>query len=75
MLTSSTDEFSSPLWFMYASLVDVNSGKEITLLKDGKTRSTFGSIVSSLYCLKDLNSLDAGFFVFPDLSIRVDGDF
>lgn len=59
---------------MYATLLDT-TGNEVTVLKDGKTRSTFGSVVSSLYRLRDLNNADAGFFVFPDLSVRLDGNF
>lgn len=46
-------------------------------LQDGKTRCTTGSVVSSLYHLKDSENdgVDAGFFVFPDLSVRVEGSF
>eukprot|EP00842_Homolaphlyctis_polyrhiza_P002802 jgi/Hompol1/3522/HPOL_003268-RA len=73
---SETDESSylyNPLYFMYASLVAHNSEDELHLLRDGKTRSTTGSIVSSLYRLRDLDSKDGAFFVFPDLSVRMEG--
>lgn len=46
-------------------------------IKDGKTRCTTGSVVSSLYHLKDTENRneDAGFFVFPDLSVRTEGSY
>ena len=45
--------------------------------QDGKTRCTTGSVVSSLYHLKDTENQnqDAGFFVFPDLSVRTEGSY
>jgi hypothetical protein len=45
------------------------------LLRDQKTRTTTGSIVSSLYRLKDVDNKEGGFFVFPDLSVRMEGDY
>ncbi|TPX36152.1 hypothetical protein SmJEL517_g01416 [Synchytrium microbalum] len=65
----------NPYYFMYASLVSPDSEEELHLLRDGKTRSTTGSIVSSLYRLKDVDSKDGGFFVFPDLSVRMEGAY
>jgi hypothetical protein len=49
----------------------------IVLPQDGKTRCTTGSVVSSLYHLKDSENenRDAGFFVFPDLSVRQEGSY
>jgi hypothetical protein len=45
--------------------------------QDGKTCSTTGSVVSSLYHLKDAENQneEAGFFVFPDLSVRTEGSY
>ncbi|KAI8905389.1 velvet factor [Powellomyces hirtus] len=60
---------------MYASLIAPESEEELHLLRDGKTRSTTGSIVSSLYRLKDLDNKDGAFFVFPDLSVRMEGTY
>lgn len=62
---------------MFASLASPDSDDELHVLKDGKTRCTTGSIVSSLYHLKDTenNNQDAGFFVFPDLSVRTEGSY
>lgn len=65
----------NPYYFMYASLISADSEEELHLLRDGKTRSTTGSIVSSLYRLKDLNGQEGAFFVFPDLSIRMEGSY
>ncbi|KAJ3307772.1 hypothetical protein HDU76_004383 [Blyttiomyces sp. JEL0837] len=65
----------NPYYFMYASLISPESEEELHLLRDGKTRSTTGSIVSSLYRLKDLDNKDGAFFVFPDLSVRMEGSY
>ncbi|KAK9762961.1 hypothetical protein K7432_010782 [Basidiobolus ranarum] len=65
----------NPYYFMYASLMLADSDEEMHLLHDGKTRSTTGSLVSSLYHLKDVNNSDGGFFVFPDLSVRMEGRY
>jgi hypothetical protein len=34
-----------------------------------------GTPVSSLYHLKDIDSSDAAFFVFPDLGVRKEGKY
>ncbi|KMU88941.1 hypothetical protein CIHG_06742 [Coccidioides immitis H538.4] len=34
-----------------------------------------GTLVSSLHRLKDIDNSDGGFFVFGDLSVRVEGEF
>ncbi|KAJ3092321.1 hypothetical protein HK100_006966, partial [Physocladia obscura] len=65
----------NPYYFMYASLVSTDNENEIHILHDGKTRSTTGSIVSSLYRLRDLDNKDGAFFVFPDLSVRMEGSY
>ena len=58
---------------MYATLISSTNNDELHLLRDGKTRATTGSNVSSLYRLKDLDNVEGAFFVFPDLSIRMEG--
>ncbi|KAI8615786.1 velvet factor [Chytriomyces sp. MP71] len=60
---------------MYASLISLDNEDEVHILHDGKTRSTTGSIVSSLYRLRDLDNKDGAFFVFPDLSVRMEGSY
>lgn len=65
----------NPYYFLFATLINADTAEEIHLLRDGKTRSTCGTVVSSLYHLKDLDNSDAGFFVFPDLSVRLEGTY
>ncbi|KAF8651055.1 hypothetical protein AX16_004918 [Volvariella volvacea WC 439] len=66
----------NPYYFMFASLAKPDDDAELHWLKDGRTRCTTGSVVSSLYHLKDPQSNeDAGFFVFPDLSVRTEGSY
>jgi hypothetical protein len=65
----------NPYYFMYAMLADAETDEELHLLHDGKTRYTTGSCVSCLYHLKDVDGSEQGFFVFPDLSIRVEGRY
>ncbi|KAF7307972.1 Velvet domain-containing protein [Mycena kentingensis (nom. inval.)] len=81
----------NPYYFMFASLAKPDDDTELHWLKDGRTRCTTGSVVSSLYALKDPTapptqnskdspttappSSDAGFFVFPDLSVRTEGSY
>lgn len=63
----------NPYYFMCAMLADAEKDEELHLLSDGKTRYTTGSCVSCLYHLRDIDGSHQGFFVFPDLSIRVEG--
>lgn len=65
----------NPYYFMYAMLCNADTDEELHLLNDGKTRYTSGSCVSCLYHLKDIDGSHQGFFVFPDLSIRVEGRY
>ncbi|TFY73521.1 hypothetical protein EWM64_g10491 [Hericium alpestre] len=67
----------NPYYFMFASLAKPDDDVELHWMKDGKTRCTTGSVVSSLYHLKDSenDNTDAGFFVFPDLSVRQEGSY
>lgn len=65
----------NPYYFMYAMLASADTDEELHLLADGKTRYTTGSCVSCLYHLKDIDGSEQGFFVFPDLSIRVEGRY
>ncbi|KAH7333698.1 velvet factor-domain-containing protein, partial [Rhizoctonia solani] len=68
---SSQSYLQNPYYFMFASLASVDTDDELHLLKDGKV------VVSSLYHLKDTENggQDAGFFVFPDLSVRTEGSY
>ncbi|OGM50815.1 hypothetical protein ABOM_000809 [Aspergillus bombycis] len=59
----------SPYYFMCCSLVNPSEG-----IVPPSTSLT-GTLVSSLHQLKDEDNNEAGFFVFGDLSVKVDGDF
>ncbi|GAA5904511.1 hypothetical protein JCM6882_008928 [Rhodosporidiobolus microsporus] len=54
--------------FMFASLVPENSEEEMYDLTGSKSKLVAGSVVSSLFHLKDQSC-----FVFPDLSVRTEG--
>ncbi|KAF8547889.1 hypothetical protein OG21DRAFT_1449822 [Imleria badia] len=67
----------NPYYFMFASLAKPDDDTELHWLKDGKTRCTTGSVVSSLYHLKDTENPNEGacVFVFPDLSVCTEGSY
>ncbi|KAJ7595067.1 velvet factor-domain-containing protein [Mycena floridula] len=77
MATYSESYLQNPYYFMFASLAKPDDDAELHWLRDGRTRCTTGSVVSSLYHLKDPQNQneDAGFFVFPDLSVRTEGSY
>ncbi|KAI5481702.1 tuberin [Pseudohyphozyma bogoriensis] len=54
--------------FMFASLVPEDSEEELYMLSGSRTKHVTGSVVSSLFHLKDQSC-----FVFPDLSVRTEG--
>ena len=67
----------NPYYFMWASLAKPDDDAELHWLKDGRTGCTTGSVVSSLFHLKDPdnNNEDAGMFIFSDLSVRTEGSY
>lgn len=67
----------NPYYFMFAALCKPDTDEELTFLKDGRTKFTIGSAVSSLYNLKEntKSEEDIGLFVFPDLSVRAEGSY
>ncbi|KZS89473.1 hypothetical protein SISNIDRAFT_475695 [Sistotremastrum niveocremeum HHB9708] len=66
--TSPQSFLQNPYYFMFASLASPDNDEEQHLLKDNKTRATTGSDTEN-------GGIDAGFFVFPDLSVRVEGSY
>lgn len=54
--------------FCFASLVGEKDDKELYLLSGSRSKHVTGSVVSSLFHLKDQSC-----FVFPDLSVRTEG--
>lgn len=66
------DDFISPTLthslFCFASLIAEDNEDEMYLLDGSRTKHVTGSVVSSLFHLKDQSC-----FVFPDLSVRTEG--
>ncbi|KAL8979395.1 MAG: hypothetical protein Q9205_005260 [Flavoplaca limonia] len=62
----------SPYLFMCVNLCPA-SDEDTTVLDTQASLS--GTLVSSLHRLKDVDNLDGGFFVFGDLSVKVEGDY
>ncbi|KAL9579841.1 MAG: hypothetical protein Q9212_004862 [Teloschistes hypoglaucus] len=62
----------SPYLFMCASLCDADLENTESLAAD---KVLCGTLVSSLHRLKDIDNSDGGFFVFGDMSVKVEGQF
>ncbi|KAF9181441.1 hypothetical protein BGZ51_005433 [Haplosporangium sp. Z 767] len=67
------DYLQSPYLFMCCNLVHANdpTGEIVAPAH----RALAGTVVSSLNRLKDVDNSDGGFFVFGDMSARIDGRF
>ncbi|KFY30534.1 hypothetical protein V494_08121, partial [Pseudogymnoascus sp. VKM F-4513 (FW-928)] len=64
----------SPYYFISTTLVDddeTQSGSDREEVKNALA----GTLVSSLHRLKDSDNSDGGFFVFGDLSVKIEGNF
>ncbi|CAG8576531.1 7638_t:CDS:2 [Diversispora eburnea] len=62
----------SPYYFMCANLVYPGDDNEnIT----NSSKYLAGTVVSSLHKLKDIDNTDGGFFVFGDISVRIEGRY
>ncbi|ORZ23478.1 velvet factor-domain-containing protein [Absidia repens] len=62
-----------PYFFLYATLVTETGDKDLTFLDNART--TAGTTVQSLHRLRDRNNEDGAFFIFADVSIRMEGFF
>ncbi|CAI2167200.1 18031_t:CDS:2, partial [Funneliformis geosporum] len=62
----------SPYYFMCANLVHPTDNSESFTIS---SRYLAGTVVSSLHKLKDIDNNDGGFFVFGDISVRVEGRY
>ncbi|GAB1192281.1 hypothetical protein APSETT444_001470 [Aspergillus pseudonomiae] len=62
----------SPYYFMCCSLFDPSDDVPVPV---PPSTALTGTLVSSLHRLKDVDNTDGGFFVFGDLSVKVEGDF
>ncbi|KAJ1980749.1 hypothetical protein H4R33_005396 [Dimargaris cristalligena] len=65
----------SPYYFMFATLTNEEGTREIHILSDFHTHIIRGSVVSSIYHAKDTDNVEGAFFVFPDISVRVEGTY
>ncbi|KAE8392073.1 velvet factor-domain-containing protein [Aspergillus alliaceus] len=62
----------SPYYFMCCSLFDPADDVPVTV---PPSTALTGTLVSSLHRLKDVDNSDGGFFVFGDLSVKIEGEF
>ncbi|KAI8330367.1 velvet factor-domain-containing protein [Chlamydoabsidia padenii] len=63
-----------PYFFLYATLVaESGDEKDLTFLES--TRMTAGTTVQSLHRLRDCDNDEGTFFIFADISIRMEGFF
>ncbi|EEH20920.2 hypothetical protein PABG_03151 [Paracoccidioides brasiliensis Pb03] len=62
----------SPFYFLCCTLY---SAVEDTPATAVQSTALAGTLVSSLHRLKDTDNLEGGFFVFGDLSIKIEGEF
>src|ERR1700720_2932692 len=67
--------YESPWFFMCATLLPDDGSSDPPFELETTFRSATGCMVSSLNHLKDLKNQNGAFFVFPDISIRVDGHY
>ncbi|KAI9814659.1 MAG: hypothetical protein M1827_003215 [Pycnora praestabilis] len=62
----------SPYYFMCCNLYDVEHERPAPAAPQ---TALAGTLVSSLHRLKDIDNSDGGFFVFGDLSVKVEGEY
>ncbi|CAO3629178.1 unnamed protein product [Cunninghamella blakesleeana] len=73
LITDAVDESNYSKYFLYATLASKDDSEDITFLDNSRT--TAGDVVQSLYRLRDINNNDGVFFIFSDISIRMEGFF
>ncbi|KAJ5349604.1 Velvet factor [Penicillium brevicompactum] len=62
----------SPYYFLCCSLYDPTEDRPVPV---APSTALAGTLVSSLHRLKDTDNSDGGFFVFGDLSVKLEGEF
>ncbi|KAK6536185.1 hypothetical protein TWF281_000430 [Arthrobotrys megalospora] len=65
----------SPYYFMCTNLYPASETPKDTGASSSYNQALAGTLVSSLHRLKDIDNTDGGFFVFGDLSVKVEGQF
>ncbi|OBT61874.1 hypothetical protein VE03_08718 [Pseudogymnoascus sp. 23342-1-I1] len=64
----------SPYYFISTTLVEDEEAQGLADREEVKN-ALAGTLVSSLHRLKDSDNTDGGFFVFGDLSVKIEGSF
>ncbi|SAL95219.1 hypothetical protein [Absidia glauca] len=72
-MISSNSSIQYPYFFMYATLVTESGDEDLTFVES--TRMTAGTTVQSLHRLRDCDNDEGTFFIFADISIRMEGFF
>ncbi|KAI9307011.1 velvet factor [Cunninghamella echinulata] len=73
LVSNTIDESKYSHYFLYATLVSEDGNDNIAFLENNRT--TAGDVVQSLYRLRDFGNNDGVFFIFSDISIRMEGFF
>ncbi|KAI8082964.1 velvet factor-domain-containing protein [Halteromyces radiatus] len=63
----------NPYFFLYANLTSITDDTDLYIHHGHRT--TAGAVVQSLHKLKDTDNNDGGFFVFADVSVRLEGNY
>ncbi|KAJ2376998.1 hypothetical protein GGI05_006929, partial [Coemansia sp. RSA 2603] len=66
---------TSPAFFMQAILMDASGQTPVRFLKGNKAAAMAGPMVCPLHTLRDETSKQGAYFVFSDLSVRLEGTF
>jgi hypothetical protein len=66
-----------PFYVLHCTLVSADGHEELTIMaaEPKNVRILMGTLVSSVYHLHDVDGRPGHFFVFPDLSIRTEGQY
>ncbi|KAI5296440.1 hypothetical protein KEM52_002553 [Ascosphaera acerosa] len=62
----------NPYYFMECTLHDAQEDRPVSY---SPANSLAGTAVSSLHRLKDVDNSDGGFFVFGDISVKIEGEY
>ncbi|PIA14014.1 hypothetical protein COEREDRAFT_23566, partial [Coemansia reversa NRRL 1564] len=65
----------SPAFFMQVVLLDAEGKQTLHHIKESKVSAMAGTMVSPLHTLRDMADTQGAYFVFSDLSVRMEGSF
>ncbi|KAJ2615596.1 hypothetical protein H4S08_001165 [Coemansia sp. RSA 1365] len=71
----SVSEKISPAFFMQVVLLDAEGKQTLHHIKESKVTAMAGTMVSPLHTLRDMADTQGAYFVFSDLSVRMEGSF